>query len=413
MNSFISIIGLNHKSAPVELREKLAISTDKVKEVLSFCCDTLSELVLISTCNRTEFIFNGDAEKLKQYILERGGLEAAELDEFFYELKDHEALAHLFRVASGLDSLVLGEAQILGQVKSAFELSFDQNFANANFAHIYQQMLNCARQVRRDTEIGKGSLSVAYIAVQLSRNIFDHLSGKKVLLVGAGEMCDLAGVHFYEAGVDEIIVANRNTENAKKLADKFHGRSFGLDQLAEAAQDADIILSSTGSPDYVIHRELIEKLMKKRKEALFLIDIAVPRDIDPEINELTDVFVYNIDDLNKISEENRRKRGRAFGVAEEIVERKLTEFREEQAVSAVGPLINSFRERLHGIKDEEQAKLFRRLPDLSPAQQEAINKSYNQMVNKLLHDPIITLRDEVRRDKSSRLVKVFKDLFNL
>ena len=413
MNGFISIIGLNHKSAPVELRERLSFSAEKVKDVLSYCCETLSELVLISTCNRTEFIFNGDRQKLKEYILQTGKLEESELDEFFYELNDYEALDHLFRVASGLDSLVLGEAQILGQVKSAFELSFDQNYANSNFAHIYQQMLNCARQVRRDTEIGKGSLSVAYIAVQLSRNIFDHLSGKKVLLVGAGEMCELAGVHFYEAGVDEIIVANRNTDKAKNLADKFHGRSFGLDQLSEAAKDADIILSSTGSPDYVINRDLIAKLMTKRKEALFLIDIAVPRDIDPEINDLSDVFVYNIDDLNKISEENRRKRGRAFGVAEEIVENKLKEFREEQAVSAVGPLINSFRERLHGLKDEEQSKLFRRLPDLTPEQQEAISKSYNQMVNKLLHDPIISLRDEVRRDKSSRLVKVFKDLFNL
>ncbi|MDD7985610.1 glutamyl-tRNA reductase [Lentisphaera marina] len=410
---FISIIGLNHKSAPVELRERLSFGADKLKEILSYCCDSLSEFVLISTCNRTEFIFNGEQSILEKYLMEVGSLQESDFESFFYRYNDYEALEHLFRVASGLDSLVVGEVQILGQVKSAFELSFEQNYATANFAHIYQQMLKCARQVRRDTEIGKGSVSVASIAVQLSKNIFDHLSGKKVLLIGAGEMCELAGVHFFEAGVDQIMVANRSVENAEKLADKFKGKAFSLDQLEDAVWDADIILSSTGSPSYVLEKDLIKGAMSKRREPMFLIDIAVPRDIDPKINDLTDVFVYNIDDLNKIAEENRKKRGRAFGRAEEIVETKLKEFREEQALSSVGPLINSFRERLHGIKDDEQEKLFRKLSHLSDSDKDAINKSLHQIVNKLLHDPIITLRDEVKRDDSSRLVKVFKDLFNL
>ncbi len=321
---FISIIGLNHKSAPVELRERLSFNKEKLRDILNYCCDNISEFVMISTCNRTEFIFNGEKSILEQYLIKEGQLKDSDLQNFFYSYQDYQALDHLFRVASGLDSLVLGEAQILGQVKDAFELSFEQNYATANFANIYQQMLQCARQVRRDTEIGKGSLSVSFIAVQLSKNIFSHLSGKKVLLVGAGEMCELAGVHFYEAGVDQIMVTNRSFDRAQNLADKFKGKAFPLEQIEEAMWEADIILSSTGSPDYVITEGMVNGIMSKRKEPLFLIDIAVPRDIEPAIDKISsDVFLYNIDDLNKIAEENRKKRGRAFGRAEEIVKTKF------------------------------------------------------------------------------------------
>jgi glutamyl-tRNA reductase len=416
--SFFSIIGLNHNTAPVELREKLSFSGDKYDDALTELIhgDDIEELVLLSTCNRTEFFFRSEhsgSSKIKSFLCKSGNTCEEDLADYTYELDEFEALQHLYRVASGLNSLVLGETQILGQVKTAFEDSLEKKLTGNNFLQIYQNMLHCAKAVRRGTDIGKGSLSVSFIAVQLARNIFSSFHDTKVLLIGAGEMCELAGVHFNEAGVSEINVANRSEGNAKKLADKFSGRTYRLDQLSEACEEADIILASTGSDDFVLTYDIIAKIHSKRRRPLFLIDIAVPRDIDPKANELNDVFLYNIDALNEIAQENQKSRNHAVAKANDIVDSQLEEFRDSMYTANLGPIIVSLKKRSQELKSEELTKLFRKNAHFNETDCKAIERSVNLIVNKILHDPIISLREGVKKEKDSRIITVFKDFFNL
>lgn len=415
----LNVIGLNHKTAPVALRERFAFNpAQQVAALQQFHIQGCPhELMLLSTCNRTEIIFAGAESQIaavEEFIQNIAGdqFSEQELNSFLYRYHDEQALHHLFRLASGLDSLVVGEAQILGQLKAAFELSNENDLIASSFTNLYQQILRCARTVRRDTEIGRGLVSVASVAVQMAQNIFSSLLDKKVLLLGAGEMCELAGVHFREAGVAEINVANRSVANADKLANKFCGRSYSLDQLSEAILASDIILSSTGSPEPVITRQLIKNLLPKRSRPLFFIDIAVPRDIEPEVNQLHDVFLYNIDDLNSIIEQNRQSRMSAVHEAEAIVAKMMKAYYAERATEEIAPLISSLRARFHSLKDEELSKLTRK-NDFSPGQQEQIERSFNLLINKILHDPTITLRQGAAKGKSSRISSIFKELFNL
>ena len=416
--SFFSITGLNHKTAPVELREKLSFAGEKyeaaIKELKKV--DEIEELVLLSTCNRTEFLFrsdhNGD-QKILDYLCRQGDIEEKELKEYIYELEEFEALSHLYRVGAGLNSLVVGETQILGQVKNAFEDAIEKEISGSSFLKIYQAMLQCAKAVRRETDIGKGSLSVSFIAVQLAKNIFSSFHDKKVLLVGAGEMCELAGVHFNEAGVDSINVVNRSVERAETLAAKFDGKAFGLDKLTEACKEADIILSSTGADDFVLTYDLISPIANTRREPLFLIDIAVPRDIDPKLNELNDIFLYNIDDLNQIAQENQKSRNKAVSQAEGIIDQQVDEFRQGIFTANLGPVITSLKKRSEEIKVDELEKLFRKNQHMTDEDRKSIERSVNLIVNKILHDPIISLREGVKKERNSRIITVFKDFFNL
>ena len=416
--SFFSITGLNHKTAPVDLREKLSFAGEKYEDAIKElrAIDDLDEFALLSTCNRTEFLFRSDhngAQKILDFLCAKGGIEEKELKEYIYELDEFEALSHLYRVGSGLNSLVVGETQILGQVKNAFEDSIEKEISGNSFLKIYQSMLQCAKAVRRGTDIGKGSLSVSFIAVQLAKNIFSSFHDKRVLLVGAGEMCELAGVHFNEAGVESINVVNRSLDRAEKLAAKFEGKAFPLDKLVEAATEADIILSSTGADDFVLTYELIAPLVQKRREPLFLIDIAVPRDIDPKLNDLDDVFLYNIDDLNLIAQENQKSRNKAVHKAEEIIDKQVDEFRQGIFTANLGPVISSLKKRSEEVKVEELEKLFRKNQHMTDEDRKSIERSVNLIVNKILHDPIISLREGVKKERSSRVISVFKDFFNL
>ena len=416
--SFFSITGLNHKTAPVELREKLSFAGEKYDNAINELkkIDEIEEFVLLSTCNRTEFLFRSDhdgAQKVLDFLCQKGDISETELKDYIYELDEFEALTHLYRVGAGLNSLVIGETQILGQVKTAFEDSIEKEISGSGFLKVYQSMLACAKAVRRETEIGKGSLSVSFIAVQLAKNIFSNFHDKKVLLVGAGEMCELAGVHFNEAGVDGINVVNRSIDKAEKLAAKFDGKAYPLTDLANACAEADIILSSTGSDSFVLTYELIEPIVAKRRNPLFLIDIAVPRDIDPKLNELNDVFLYNIDALNQIAQENQKSRNKAVHKAELIVDQQVDEFKQSIFTANLGPVISSLKKRSEEIKIDELEKLFRKNEHMSDEDKKSIERSVNLIVNKILHDPIISLREGVKKERSSRIINVFKDFFNL
>ena len=416
--SFFSITGLNHKTAPVELREKLSFAGDNYEGAIKELKESneLDEFALLSTCNRTEFLFrsdhNGD-QTIIDFLCKRGDISEAELKDYIYELHEFDALSHLYRVGAGLNSLVVGETQILGQVKNAFEDAIEKEISGNSFLKIYQSMLQCAKAVRRGTDIGKGSLSVSFIAVQLAKNIFSSFHDKKVLLVGAGEMCELAGIHFNEAGVANINVVNRSLDKGEKLAAKFEGKAFPLDQLAEASKGADIILSSTGADDFVLTYDLISPIALKRREPLFLIDIAVPRDIDPKLNELNEIFLYNIDDLNLIAQENQKSRNNAVSKAEEIIDQQVDEFRQGIFTANLGPVISSLKKRSEEVKAEELEKLFRKNQHMTDEDRKSIERSVNLIVNKILHDPIISLREGVKKERSSRVINVFKDFFNL
>ena len=416
--SFFSITGLNHKTAPVELREKLSFAGEKydnaIKELKQI--DDIEEFVLLSTCNRTEFLFRSEhngAQKVLDFLCAKGDISENELKEYIYQLDEFEALTHLYRVGSGLNSLVIGETQILGQVKTAFEDSIEKQISGSSFLKIYQSMLSCAKAVRRGTDIGKGSLSVSFIAVQLAKNIYSNFHDKEVLLVGAGEMCELAGVHFNEAGVDGINVVNRSLDKAEKLAAKFDGKAFPLTELSKACSQADIILSSTGADDFVLTYDLIEPIVAKRRNPLFLIDIAVPRDIDPRLNELNDVFLYNIDALNQIAQENQKSRNKAVHKAELIIDQQVDKFKQSIFTANLGPVISSLKKRSEEIKVDELEKLFRKNSHMSDDDKKSIERSVNLIVNKILHDPIISLREGVKKERSSRIINVFKDFFNL
>ncbi|MCM8540976.1 MAG: glutamyl-tRNA reductase [Lentisphaeraceae bacterium] len=416
--SFFSITGLNHKTAPVELREKLSFAGDNYEDAIKELKESneLDEFALLSTCNRTEFLFrsdhNGD-QTIIDFLCKRGDISESELKDYIYELHEFDALSHLYRVGAGLNSLVVGETQILGQVKNAFEDAIEKEISGNSFLKIYQSMLQCAKAVRRGTDIGKGSLSVSFIAVQLAKNIFSSFHDKKVLLVGAGEMCELAGIHFNEAGVANINVVNRSLDKGEKLAAKFEGKAFPLDQLAEASKGADIILSSTGADDFVLTYDLISPIALKRREPLFLIDIAVPRDIDPKLNELNEIFLYNIDDLNLIAQENQKSRNNAVSKAEEIIDQQVDEFRQGIFTANLGPVISSLKKRSEEVKAEELEKLFRKNQHMTDEDRKSIERSVNLIVNKILHDPIISLREGVKKERSSRVINVFKDFFNL
>ena len=412
----LRVIGLNHKTAPVEIREKFTLNNELENYYQLF--GKPQSFTVLNTCNRTEVITiidNSEQEKLiKKFILEKENIEDREFDKYFYNLSDREALKHLLEVSSGLNSLVLGESQILGQIKDAFELSIKNNFAQLDFASLYQQILQCAKRVQRETNINKGSLSVPYIATQLVQNIFEAVTNKTALLIGAGEMCELTGVHLKELGIQNINVTNRNLENAQNLANKFNGKAYPLDELEKAIFQSDIIISSTSSPTTIISKDMVSRIITQRpsNNPLFFIDIAVPRDIDNEINELDNTFLYNIDDLKKIVDQNRNEKLQQLGKANLIINEEIQRFEKNLKTHKLAPIIKELKERLELVKNEEVEKLMRK-NNFDEKTLQQISYSMQVIINKILHDPIINLRENVTTVQQKNFVDTFKEIFNL
>jgi glutamyl-tRNA reductase len=412
------IVGLNHKKAPVNIREKLVMESEAALAMLNELNEFVEEALVLSTCNRSELIAfdpNHDAHRRATKLLqEQGQLSDEEVQQYFYTHHGRPALNHLFRVAAGLDSMVLGETQVLGQVKDAFEQAFRTGSAQARMHTIYQRMLNAAKAVRTETGIGRGQVSVSSVAVNLSRNIFESLHEHDVLLIGAGETAELAAEAFDHSGVSAVHVANRSQERAAKLAKRFGGNAFSIENLADALVDVDIVVSSTAAPEPIIDRELVARVMRRRRSRpLFLIDIAVPRDIDPAVAEIANVYVYNMDDLQTLVRENLSLREGAVAEANTLIDCKLDELL-ASGQEQVGPLIVSLQDRVAGIKDRELRRLFARNDDLGGEDQEQIRRCVDRIANKILHDPIISLRRELRNEPGGPgIVRVFKEFFNL
>ncbi|WP_456373735.1 glutamyl-tRNA reductase [Thiolapillus sp.] len=392
------VLGLNHTTAPVDIRERITFGPDIIVGALRSLTESAgaSEAVILSTCNRTEvYCYGGDLDpdRLQAWLADFHGLETENLCTYLYLHQEQKAVEHLLRVASGLNSLVLGEPQILGQVKSAWQTASDAGTLGKILGRMFQHSFSAAKQVRTDTAIGDSPVSVAFAAVSLSRQIFSDLSEQTALLIGAGETIELTARHLQQQNIGRIIVANRTVAKAHELAEQFGGYAIGLTEIPTHLAEADIIISSTASPVPVLGKGAVESALKQRRhQPMFMVDIAVPRDIEAEVRELRDVYLYTVDDLEEVIQENLKSRQQAAEQAAEIIELRTSEFiawlRSLDAVE----MIQTYRGRANRIKEETLQKALRMLDNGTPAEQ-ALEFLANTLTNKLLHTPSSQLRE--------------------
>lgn len=420
--SHIILLGMNHKTAPVEIREQLAVACRKEVNPLHMLphLDHVDELVFLSTCNRVEFLFTCGAlaegiGEVKALLRTHVGLPTSvPLDSYLYVHKDLEAVKHLFMVASSLDSMVVGEPQILGQLKDAYRLAVEYRTVKTVLNRLVHKSFSVAKRVRTETCIGSCAVSVSYAAVELARKIFGHIQDKKVLLIGAGEMAELAAEHFLRQGVRSMMVANRTLERAVELAARFKAETVPFDLLLEELKATDIVVSSTGAREPIIsYRDVRSRMRERRNKPLFFIDIAVPRDIDPKVNEIDNVYVYDIDDLQGVIEFNKEERLSEARAAEHIINEETIKFRNWMESLNVVPTIISVREKAERIRQNELRKTFSQLPDLTDKEKEAIEILTSSIIKKMLHDPIMFLKKKAQRDTWAVYMDFTLQLFNL
>jgi len=412
------LIGLNHKSAPVEVRERLAIPESRLPEA----CKKLSqhpgieEGMIISTCNRVELIANvqnGTAD-LRGFLKDYFQLDTTELELHFYESREQEAVRHIFRVASSLDSMVVGEPQILGQVKEAYATARAVGAVRAQLDQLLTRAFAVAKRVRTETAVGSSSVSIASVAVELAKKIFGNLNGKCVYLVGAGKMSELAARHLLAHGAGSIFVANRTYDRAIRMAHKFNGQAIEFGHLYETCDKADIVITSTGAPHAIFRREHGEQfLSKRRNRPMFFIDIAVPRDVDPEMNKLDGIFVYDIDDLQQAVSSHVADRRKEAERAESIVTNEVERFQARLLTLDVVPTIVSLQDHLETIRQAEIDRVRGRLGPLTPDQEMAVEALTRGIVNKIMHTPISTLKTAARDPQATTVVDLVRRLFNL
>ncbi len=410
-------LGINHKTAPLEVREKVAFAPEQLVDALEHAraSGRLREIAILSTCNRTELYCSTDAaglEPLLRWLGDYHHLAPAMLAQCIYAHWDQDAARHMMRVASGLDSLVLGEPQILGQLKSAYALSQDQGLAGAELGRLFQQTFAVAKQVRTDTAIGQNPVSVAYAAVSLAQHIFSDLGSSRALLIGAGETIELVARHLSQAGVRSMIVANRTLGRAQALADSVGGRAIVLADIPQVLAEADIVISSTASQLPILGKGAVEDALKKRKhKPVFMVDIAVPRDIEPQVGELDDVYLYSVDDLKDVIEENQRSRETAALEAEEIIARGSQAFmRQLRELDAVGTL-TALRSRAEILRDEALEQAMKLLRNGKPADQ-VLELLAHRLTNKMLHSPTVQLR-KAGADGREEMLQLVQELYQL
>ncbi len=390
-------LGLNHKTAPVDIRERITFGPDIIVAALRSLtqCEGVDEAVILSTCNRTELYCALDGEQIEavgEWLSRFHGLEYETIAPYLYRHQDFEGVKHLLKVASGLDSMVLGEPQILGQVKSAFQTATETATTGKLLGRLFQHTFSVAKQVRTDTAIGSSPVSVAFAAVSLARQIFSDLSRQTALLIGAGETIELAARHLNQHGVGRIIVANRTLERAHGLANQFGGFAIGLTEIPNHLSEADIVISSTASPLPVLGKGTVESALERRRhQPIFMVDIAVPRDIEAEVGKLSDVYLYTVDDLKEVIDENMRSRQEAAEQALEIIEFHSNEFMGWlRSLDAVG-VIQDYRRQAEKCRDETLQRALRDLDKGRPAE-EVLRFLANTLTNKLLHTPSAQLR---------------------
>ncbi|MBW1697303.1 MAG: glutamyl-tRNA reductase [Deltaproteobacteria bacterium] len=417
----IVLIGLNHNTAPVEVRECLAFSQDETDRALEVLCrqPTIEEVVLISTCNRVELLLTcGDrslaAERAQWFLSDFKKLPHEDFRSMLYIYEGDEAIRHIFRVASSLDSMLVGEPQILGQIKDAYRLAAEKKTTGVILNRLLHKSFFVAKRVRSETGIGDHAVSVSYAAIELARKIFDTLEKKNVLLIGAGEMAEIAVEHLIRNRTGDIFVANRTFERAVDLAARFRGRAIRFDEIESYLELVDIIISSTGATEFILHPPVVKSALKRRRNRpLFFIDIAVPRDIDPKINRLSNAYVYDIDDLRTVIDENIQDRNREAVKAKRIVDEAVIQFRKWMDSLNVVPTIVALRNKFNAIAEVELNKTLQSLNHLSREEREALYRMKDAMVKKILHDPTLFLKSNGNPKIASVYLDITRKLFNL
>jgi glutamyl-tRNA reductase len=418
--SEIVLLGLNHKTAPIELRECIAFSPDQTAAALASLKNepTVNEVLLFSTCNRVEVLLvtkqvSEAVDTTKRLIARFNRISLPEFENILYIHTGDQAVRHIFRVAASLDSMVVGEPQILGQIKQAYRLATQERTTGVVLNRLLHRAFFVAKRIRSETGIGGHAVSISYAAIELGRKIFGSLEGKKILLIGAGEMAELAVTHLIRNRAGDILVTNRTFERAVELSQRFRGRPIRFEELFASLADVDIVISSTGAPDFVVKREHLKGVLRKRRNRpLFFIDIAVPRDIDPLINRLSNTYVYDIDDLNGVIDDNIEDRQREAVKGERIVDQAVINFRKWYDSLDVVPTIKALRKKLEDIAALEVKKTLQ-AGGLSDEGRHAVERMTQAMINKILHDPTDVLKRNGCQGNRSAYLDITRKLFKL
>jgi glutamyl-tRNA reductase len=417
----ILLLGVNHKTTPVEVREKIALSNGYEEPLAALKkIDGLREYYLLSTCNRVELLLVTEAESnVEEDIIDflfGDTVSRTECRQYLYLLYDKDAVHHLFLVAASLDSMVIGEAQILGQLKDAYRHAAHFGCTGPLLNKLIHRAFSVAKRVRTETAIGSSAVSISYAAVQLAKKIFGNLGDKNVLLVGAGEMAELAAEHLVGQGVGSVTVANRTLSRAVDLAKRFKGKAVSITELVPQLEHVDIIISSTGAKEIILHKDQVKSVMRSRmNRSLFFIDIAVPRDLDPGLNEIGNVYLYDIDDLSNVVEINKSERDKEAVKAARIVDEEILKFERWFLGLAVTPTIQALKEKMDSIGQSELDRTLARMPDMTDSDRENLTRMVTAITSKIMHDPLMYLKSEscAGRDNSDLKVSTIRELFGL
>ena len=411
------LIGVNHNSAPLDVRERLAIPEAQLPDAIRTLVQQpgVDEGMVLSTCNRVEVLTSTrQGSDLREFLRSYFGVSPDALHSHIYEFQQRDVVRHVFRVASSLDSMVVGEPQILGQVKEAYAIARGMGAVHSALEALLSRAFAVAKRVRTETAIGSSSVSISAVAVQLAQKIFGSLNDKTVYVVGAGKMAELAARHLIGNGVGTVLFSNRTHERAVQMAEAFGGQAVPFEQLHDTANRADIVLTSTGATEPLFRREHGERLLSKRRNRpMFFIDIAVPRNVDPEMNRLDGMFIYDVDDLQAVASSNSAERKKEAERAEQIIELEVERFATRMKSLAVVPTILSLQEQCETIRQAEMDRIRGKLGKLTPEQEAAIDAMTRGIVNKLLHTPITTLKSTAAEPEAATIHDIIRRIFNL
>ncbi|WIM39372.1 glutamyl-tRNA reductase [Paenibacillus sp. PK4536] len=417
----IVVVGLNYRTAPVEVRERFAIADEDLPQALRQLRETKSVLegTIVATCNRTEIYVVLDrlhmcGHFIRTFMEQWFGIPRQEFTQHLYIYEDEQAISHLFRVACGLDSMVLGETQILGQVKRSFQWAQENKATGTWFNMLFKQAVTLGKRAHSETMIGESAVSISYAAVELGKRIFGAFHNKVIMILGAGKMSELTVKHLYANGAAEVIVANRTLGRAQELAHKFNGTPCTIEQAMDRLHQVDILISSTGAQGYVLSADTLAQSMKLRKSRpLFMIDIAVPRDIDPAIGDISNVFLYDIDDLEGIVESNMEMRRAESIKIERMIREEVESFNQWLKTLGVRPAIRALQERGADIHAETLESLFNKLPELDERQRKVISRLTKSIVNQMNHEPIHRIKEMAAEKDGAEVLDLFTRIFAL
>jgi len=415
------LVGVNHKTTPVEIREKLAFTKGKIEESVDrlFNFPDIIEHTILSTCNRVEIYARANCQDsaikaIKQFICDFHEVSPVELEDHFYSYRNEEAVEHLFRVSSSLDSMILGEAQILGQVKDAYSLAKDLRSTGLVLNQLFEKAFSIAKKVREETGIAERSVSISSAAVELAQKIFDDLENRTVMLVGTGEMAELAAKHLISYGVKTVYVTSRTYDRAVNLARTLNGSALDFEAFKNELHRADIVITSTSAPNFIIKKEMVEKAIHERKnKPIFFIDIAVPRDIEPDVNDLENIYLYDIDDLQVVVSANMKEREKEAENAMNFISQEVTKFNNWVGTLDAVPTIVEIRKKAENIRKQEIEKTLKKISHLSEDDKQLLRQMSSSMINKILHKPTIKLKQKTQSEDGHVYLKAIRHLFHL